>query len=217
MVDHRLAGGGFIIDEVVDGPGGRGLGDRYRPGLWVMSSRWTRQKTWPGWTMRRAVPSRHPVQRRAARAIDAGQPEDADGQAHALADLEPVPRLRRDAPGSSVRFGRCRGLCLYRPSGLGSGRHRRRWWTDTQSSRDRPGPGQGRGYGGQARTAEGCRWRGDQNGAGLAKGIGHGCVIIGVDGPEAKGGGRRPALLRGPGGGCDRPALVGHQPGESLR
>ena len=74
-----------------------------------MSSTWMRLNTCPGLTIRRAVPARKLRERVAAGAVDAGEAEDVDGLAGAVAELEPgllgrepPPRARADRRGRRV-------------------------------------------------------------------------------------------------------------------
>ena len=94
-----------------------------------MSSTWMREKTWPGLSMRRAVPALHLVDGAAAGAVDAGQPEDVDGGA----GLQPerLPGALGGQPLRCCAAGRAWAASSRRPSRR-RGRRRRR------SSRDSP-------------------------------------------------------------------------------
>ncbi len=95
----------------------------------TMSSRWMRPNAWPGRATGRAVPARSRVERRAAGAVDSGQPEQVE-----RAPDRP-PRARPARPRAAApRADRRDAARSPRPPSRRRDRHRRRWSTGSRSS-----------------------------------------------------------------------------------
>ena len=98
----------------------------------AMSATWMRLKTWPGLTMRRALPRAICSQRVAPGSVDAGEAQHGDGDAAALAEILPGVLGREPSPARAESGA----AASPRPPRRRRGRRRRRPSTDRRSLAD---------------------------------------------------------------------------------